>query len=389
MLRSIHPLVKLEKKLHAMKSLDASLGRHKRGSLLRLIFVYIPTVFTAFYLFFLHTPMYVSETSFALRSGDNADMSSIAGLFLQTASNTVQDSFILQDYIVSMDMLEKVDREINIKAHYADPSRDIYSRLKRSPTKEELLEYWQWLVTASFTPEKGIIDVEAKAYDPETARSIGASILAQSEKLVNEMNDRARQDSLRLMRAEVKTAQVRVLEARETIRQFRDEHSILDPKATGAVLEGVVATLEGEAAKAQAKLNAALKTMTEDNPQAKQLRIRLDAIREQLAQEKNRLAGLGGADSLSSVVGDYARLLTEEKFAEEQLIHAMAAFEAARLKTITQARYIVPFQPPILPEESLYPRPVLFTVLVFFGLFLTLGLVSLIIASIKDHMGVI
>ena len=364
-------------------------ARQKKGVLLLLVFVYFPTICTAYYLFFVHTPMYISDTSFALRSGESTDTSTLVGLFMQGTTSTTQDAFILQSYITSMDMLNKVDRQINIKTHYGARSRDIYSRLKRDPTKEELLEYWQWLVTVSFTPEKGILVVSVKAYDPKTAKAIGIAILKHSETLVNDMNTRAHQDSLHLVQAEVESAQQRVLQAQETLRKFRDEKAILDPGATGTVLEGVVAKLEGEAALAQTELNATLEYMLPTSPKVRQLRFRLDALREQLATEKKRLAGDDGAgNSLSSVVGDYARLQTEDKFAQEQLVHAMTAFEAARLKTITQALYIVPFQPPTLPQESLYPRQLLFTFIIFLGLLVALGLVSLILAAIKDHMGV-
>ena len=77
-----------------------------------------------------------------------------------------------------------------------------------------------------------------------------------------------------------------------------------------------------------------------------------------------------------------------EEFAQKQLIQSMAAHEAARLKALSQSRYIVPFQPPTLPEESLYPRPFLFTALGFLLLLIVVGLCSLILAAIKDHMGV-
>jgi capsular polysaccharide transport system permease protein len=287
-------------------------------------------------------------------------------------------------------MLEKIDKELDLQEHYGDRSRDVLSRLKNDPTREEFFEYWKWIVSVVFSQDKGIITVEVKAYSPEMAEAINKNILAQSEKLVNEMNERSQQDSIRMAVAEIASAEARLLKAQDNLRKFRDANSILDPSATSTVLAGVMAKLEGEAALAQANLNAALQSMSPDNPQAKLLAIHLQAIRDQLEQEKLRLAGTGvGAESLSALVGDYARLTTEEKFAQEQLVHAMTAYEGARIKAIIQTRYLVPFQPPTLPQESLYPRPLLYTAITFLGLFLALGLCSLIVAAIKDHMGVI
>lgn len=351
--------------------------------------VYIPTALLFVYLTVLHTPMYISESFFALRSSDGNELPSIAGIFSQGATNTIMDAHIVQNHISSMDMMDKVDAVVDLKAHYGDRSRDIYSRLKANPTKEEMLEYWQWIVSATFSLDKGIISVTVKAYTSEMSKRINDTVLQFSEELVNQMNSRAHQDALRLTSAEVAAAEKRVLQAQKELRQFRDDKSILDPEATAKGLEGVIAQLEAEAASTQAELTAALQVMQPGSPRVQTLETRLRALQEQLVREKTKLAGMAtDSTTLSSLVGDYAQLATEEQFAQKQLVHSMSAFEAARLKAISQSRYIVPFQPPTLPQESLYPRPFLFTALGFLTLLIVVGLCSLIIAAIKDHMGV-
>jgi Capsule polysaccharide export protein len=352
-------------------------------------FVYGPTLLLALYLFFMFSPMYVSESNFAVRTSDNTEMPSMAGLLFQNATSTTLDAHIIQSHIASMDMLEKVMQDADLLGHYGDSSRDPYSRLRSNPTKEEMLAYWTWIVSADFNMDKGIISVAVKAYTPEMAKRINDIILKRSEELVNQMNDRAHQDALRLTREEVRASEERVLKAQAETRKFRDDKSILDPEATARGLEQVVARLESEAASVEAELNAARQVMHAKSTKVQALETTLRALREQLATEKTRLAGLSaGNTTLSSLVGDYAKLVTEEEFAQQQLVQSMTAYETARLKALSQSRYIVPFQPPTLPQESLYPRPALFTLIGFLTLLIALGLGSLIIAAIKDHMGV-
>lgn len=363
----------------------------KRGRrfLLLTYCVYLPTALLFLYLALCFSPMYISESLFALRSSDGNEAASVVGLFFQNASNTTMDAHIVQSYITSMDMLEKVNQSIDLQEHFGDRSKDLYSRLKAMPTREELLEYWKWIVTATFNADKGIIKVDVKAYTPAMAKKINDAILTYGEGLVNQINDRAHQDALRLTQAEVHMAERRVLAAQDKLRRFRDDTSMLDPETTAKSLESVIAQLEAEAAGAQAELSAALRVMQPGSPKARSLQTRLGALHEQVARERTRLAGLSsGASTLSALVGDYAQLAAEEAFAQKQFMHSLAAFEAARLKAISQSRYIVPFQPPTLPEESLYPRILLFTALGFLALLVLVGLCSLIIAAIKDHMGV-
>lgn len=361
----------------------------RRSSLLLLFCVYIPTAALWGYLTFVFSPMYISESRFALRTSDSSDLPTLAGMFFQNTSGISIDAHIVQNYVTSMDMLEKVGKEIDLQKHYGNRDRDVVSRLKRSPTKEELFDYWQRVVSASFNQDKGIITVEVKAYSPEMAKGINDVVLTVSEELVNRMNARAHQDALQLTREEVEASERRVLRAQAALRQFRDDKSILDPEATAKGLEGVIAKLESEAAATQAELTAALQVMQPNSPRVQTLDTRLNALKEQLNKERTRLAGLDSEDAtLSSLVGDYAQLAAEEEFAQKQLVQSMAAFEAARLKAISQSRYLVPFQPPTLPEESLFPRPILFTAVGFLALLILLGLCSLTVAAIKDHMGV-
>ena len=87
-------------------------------------------------------------------------------------------------------------------------------------------------------------------------------------------------------------------------------------------------------------------------------------------------AGEARPDSLTSVAGEYEDLQTESEFARQQLVSAMTSLETARVKAEAKSRYVVAFQIPTLPDESLYPRPFLFTAYVLVGALVLAGLCS-------------
>ncbi len=357
----------------------------RTGRLMKF-FVFVPTVLLAVYLAFIHSPMYISEAHFAVRNNE-PDVG--AAMRMLTPGGAIADAYIVQNYILSPDMLGKVAQAVDLRGHFADKSKDVYSRLWASPTREELLAYWQRLVAVAYDLDKGYLSVEVKAYTPEMARKINETIMHYSEELINDMNRRANQDSMRLAREEVRLAEKRLMEARAAIQKFRDSHSMLDPQITAKGLEDVIGRLEAEAAGTEAELNATLQLMQKNSPRVLDIQVRLSSLKEQIVREKNRLAGLHSArNSISSLVGDYSNLLTEEEFANQQLVTSMSMYEVARVKAAAQSRYLVPFQPPTLPQESLYPRPVLFTLLGFVAFVVIFGIISLTIASIRDHMGV-
>jgi capsular polysaccharide transport system permease protein len=352
-----------------------------------ILVIYMPTSVIALYFFVFASDMYISDSSFAVISGDSA-MPNQMGFLAQISGGTVMDAFLVQEHITSRNMLERIEQRLNLRAHYADASHDLVSRLKRSPSREEMLAYWRWIVSAAFDLDRGIIFVEVKAYTPEMAKEVNSAILQCSEELVNEMNSRAHQDAIRLSMAEVALAEKRLEEAQQALQRFRDDKSVVDPKLTVQNLEGVIARLEGEAALTEAELGAAMSLMREDSLRVLNIKTRLQALHEQLRSERSRLSGLAQDGTISALLGDYTQLTTEEQFAREQLLAAMAALERARIRSFTQTRYIVPLQPPTQPEESLYPRPLLYTFVAFLGLLIFLGMSSLLLAAIRDHMGV-
>ena len=374
---------RVQKAITMARAVFAPKGRARR---LTILFVCVPTLLVGLYLTLFFSSMYVSESHMSLRSSDLVEVSMVGSLF--GTSGLSLDGYVVQAHIESEDMMQKVLLQPEIIQHYKDRGKDIYSRLERNPTREELVEYWNWVVTATFDPDKNIISIETKAYTPEMAQKVNAAIVTASEDLVNAMNARAHSDTLKLAETEVKSAEKRLLEARAALQEFRDRKQMFDPGTTARGLEELVSFLESELASNKAQLLASREALHETSPTIINLETKIKALTEQLDAEKARLAGFDAqGQAISSVVGDYARLVTEETFASELFVQAMGAYETARIKAIHQSRYIVPFQPPTLPQESLYPRPLLFTVLCFFGLLTTLGICSLLVAAIMDHMG--
>ena len=347
----------------SFSSVRAYWGRLPRKGKIFACVVLLPTVAVFLYYLLWASPMYVSQTRFAIRSADSSGGGlDIASALLRSSSSTGADAHIVVEYIQSLDIIHDIDKELGVDLHFSDKGHDVFSRLTNNPTQDEQLRYWKWAVIPALDQDTGIITLETKAYSPEMAQKIAAAVLARSEALVNTMNLRAREDAVSLAQSEVQRAEARVRKAQEAMRNFRDAHTLLDPRVTAAGLQGVVTELEGEAVKLRAQLAEAQSFMRSSAPATKALQTRLKAVESQLDQEKQRLAGLRSQEgNLNAVVGEYEDLTIEAEFAQKQLVTAMSALESARVHEVAKSRYVVAFQQPTLPDESLYPRPFLFT----------------------------
>lgn len=350
--------------------------------------VLLPTLLSLLYFGLWASPMYIAEARFAVRGAETSGAAGgLAALLLPSGASVGADAHIVAEYIQSPDIMEAIDGELHIFCHFSSREYDLISRLAADATRDERLSYWNWAVKPSFDPETGVIALSVRAYDPATAQKLAEAVLTKSEALVNAMSRRAQDDAIALAMSEVKTAEQRVSAAQDAMRAFRDRSGMLDPASTAGGLQGIVSQLEGEAVKVRAEIAEASTYMSKDAPALVGLRARLAAVEKQLASEKLRLAGEARPDSLTSVAGEYEDLQTESEFARQQLVSAMTSLETARVKAEAKSRYVVAFQIPVLPDESLYPRPFLFTAYVFVGALALVGLCSLIIAAVREHAG--
>lgn len=351
------------------------------------LFVGVPTVLVFLYLALFASPMYVSEAKFAVRSAtEQAAGLDFATQIFKTASSTTQDAAVVTEYIESPDAFERLDKELAVKAHYSDRRWDVISRLSQNPTLYDKTTFWNFVASPVQDPDSGIVTFTVRAYTPEMAQKIASHVLKQSEALVNAMNERAREDAMKLAGEEVKRAQARLMKSQKALETFRDEHAEIDPKATASGLQTLVMDLEGQRATLKAQISEMAAYMRPDAPALKTLKTRLAAVEKQLSGEKQRLAGIG-AGAMNNWVSAYEALTIENEFAQKQLVSAMTAMETARVSLLSQSKYVVTIESPTLPDESRYPRTFEFTFCVLLGLLLLFGLGSLIVASIREHAG--
>ena len=352
-------------------------------------FVALPTLLTFGYFGLWASPMYISETQFAVKDvveqGAGLD---IASQIFKTSSSSVQNARIVETYLKSPDLFETLNKELKIVGHYSAKSHDIISRLSIDPSAWDKEVFWAKVSQPKIDVDSGVVTFTVRAYDPQMAQDITKATLKASEALVNEMNERSRKDAIKLASNEVKIAQERVSQAQKALEVFRDEHRELDPKATASGLQSLVFELEGERAKVKAQLAESRSYMQSNAPTVRGLEKRLAALETQLKAEKARIAGATQeASTLNAWVSQFESLTIESEFAQKQLVSAMTALEQARAMALTKTQYIVPIQQPTLPDESRYPRTWIFTLCAFFGFFFLYGMVRLIVASIREHAG--
>jgi capsular polysaccharide transport system permease protein len=358
--------------------------------LLRLIVVY-PVLIGSIYFTFIASDQYITTVHFTVNASDDkpqTDMlSAMTGIPGQSGS--LRDVFAVKEFIESQAAIEQTHKYFDIKKLYASSSADWVSRLSSDASKEDVLEFWQDMVHVEFDALSGIGVLSIAAFEPDQAVLVADSLLKASEQLVNELSEQARQDTLKIARDELQRSEKRLAAARHAVREFRDREKSIDPEQSATAKLTVVTGLEGDLAKAEAQLNDLLVSMNANTPKVRAAQNLVDALRAQIRKERARWAKTTPEDkkNVSQLVFDYEQLLTEQGFAQTAHESALASMEQARMDASRKHKYLTVIARPYLPEEALKPERFIAILTLTIGCFMVWGIISLIIAAVKDHAG--
>lgn len=327
-----------------------------KGVVSFMLLVVLPTCLAVAYFAFFAADRYESEARFVLRSPGRTISAQLPNI-LQAAgiARASDDGYIVREFLESRDAMEVLEKHADLKAAYAAGGHDFIWRFPNfftSKTDEGLYRHYQRMMSADFDSTTGVSTLKMQAFAPEAAQRLATALLESAESLVNHLNERARQDAIKVADVEVERMKTRALAAQAALTAFRERERLVDPsQVTLAVLE-TISRLSMEVSALSVQINELEKT-TRSSPQITPLRSRRSAIEGQIATERHRLAG--DAQAIAPRIAEYERLMLEREFAAKALLTAMTALETARVEAQRQQVYLEKVATPARPDYPTYP----------------------------------
>lgn len=355
-----------------------------------LVVVGIPTLVATIYFGLFASDIYVSESRFAIRSAKSG--TSVTGLAAILASPIVsgggQDTSVIADYTHSQDMLKRVLEKLDISSHYSNSDVDMFSRLDKGATDEQLLAYFQDHVMLVRDSASDVLTLKVRAYEPAMAQQLAQLIIELNEDLVNTLSSRIEEDALQTARNEVERASEKVLLASSQMTRFQNANASLNPAAESSAILSVVTGIETKLVEARATLSEKRAFMRDSSPEVVTLKNRVNALSRQLRLEKGRVVGDGEQGrQMNNLIESFQPLVLEQEMAQQQYTSALTSLEVARIEAQRKKQYLITFIQPNLPDESLEPRRMTEIVTVLLFSFLAYLIGGLMWSALKDHIG--
>lgn len=382
------------KRTERTRSSSAVASADGGGLLLKsfLIMVLAPTLATFVYFAFIASDVFVSEAKLVVRealqtAGSDKSAGSILGQFnIGKTGDSAQNSMIVMDYIKSRSVIEDIGGRDRLRELYSRNDIDFSSRLASDEDLEQIWQYWKSRVTASVDTLSGILTLRVRAYSPDDAFSLSSQVIKTSEELINAISLRSKNDALKRADAEVSSATRALADARANILKFQQSNQTIDPIETAKQTLKLISDLTLQKTALENELATSASMRLVNKPGEAQLRARLAAVEGQLQKLNSMLTGDGAEATVSSQLRDFELLKIQAEFSEYMYKLARNGYERVRQKLEQQDLYLVTVVPPSRPDSATYPRTLPYTTLGFAGFLIAWGILSLLVASIKDSI---
>lgn len=352
------------------------------------LFVVLPTLLLAAYLFLIASDQYESEAHFVVKSANTTTVPgtgiSQALSMVTGASNSSSDATSVADYLTSHDAVSALRKDVGLVDRFRRPGVDFISRLRTSdPTPERLLKYYRKRVSVHYDSETGITTVKVHAFRPEDSYVIVRRLLELGEQRVNFLNTRSYNDAVAMSRKQLAEAEAALAAAQSQLTNYRQSKRDIDPEASGKAQIGLVTTLTGQLAAAQAQLSATGAMIEHNSPQYRALASRVSALRAQVVAQSSRLTG--GNNTIAAGISGYEDLQIRQQFLAKRYDAAAASLEKARDQALRQQLYLVRVVDANMPVKSLFPERWKTLLTVTIALLLAYSIGWLIAAGVREH----
>ncbi|MEL6794714.1 MAG: hypothetical protein AAFP78_14735, partial [Pseudomonadota bacterium] len=276
---------------------------------------------------------------------------------------------------------------------------DWFHRLDADATFDDAYKHyaggfiWPGKVKVSYDIAEGIVRLQIVAATPEAAQRFNAAIISYGEELVNGLNERSRNDGVRMADIQVEKARDDLLMAERQVAAVQEQQNSFSATGEATAIQGEITTLEAQIREIDSQI-AQLRTITSNEDDTRFIPYRTDRriLEEQIAVLRSRLTGGGDRATEGPSM---AQLSSELRLAETDVLaanmmyqSALTARESALQYAAEQSLFLEVVTQPTTPTKATRPKRLQNTGLVFLVLFATYIIGLLTFSLIREQAAI-
>ncbi|GBQ96357.1 capsule biosynthesis protein [Asaia lannensis] len=348
--------------------------------------VILPNILLFIYLTCIASPQYVSEAHFMVRSERSQNGTSLS-MLLQVGGESItsENTFAVQDYMTSRDAMNLLIQKEGLAKVFDPKNADFMARYPNWYSRtdhESFYRYYKRHIKAQVDAETSLSVLRVRTFSASDSKRIATALITASEGLINEINDRQRQNLIGAAQKEVTNTLAQLKKLQERMANFRDTNAIIDPEKQTAPLVGTQYALQAMLLSTQMRLDR-MRLTSPESPTIKVYEQQISVLQHELKTAGSRLTG--GTESLVPKLTEFDTLSIQRQLLEKVLMSEVASLEAAKAQANRQMVFLEEVTKPDQPDYPEYP-PVYYVMAI--SIFCTYGLyvmIKLLVAGAREH----
>jgi len=348
------------------------------------VFLVVFIILTSYFLI-IKTVLYESSATLLVRDlSSKSDASLGLSLLSGSSSTQLQDSMIIEQYLLSHDVFSLLDQEFKLTEHYKSDSLDIIQRATQNATIEDILEFYHSRILITYDEVSGLLKVSYSHSSSKKAQDILEFLLKKVEFDLNEFNRRKAKKQLEFIMLEHKKNKTNMDLSSKKLELYQNTHYLLDPTNEATSITSIVANLESTLTQKKIDLSTKKSYLNSNNYEVVSLKREIKEIEKSIKATKDVLTGKG-SEKLNKFLFEYETLKMQFDFDIQVYTASLLQVETTKLEALKEAKTLSILSKPNLPDGYTYPNKprvfitILITLLLFYGIF------SMLLTIIKDH----
>ncbi|QDH13417.2 capsule biosynthesis protein [Formicincola oecophyllae] len=350
------------------------------------LIVIFPTTVVAIYLWCFASPQYISETHFLVRGKSTSSMPAGLGSLIEGSSGASEDTYAVEDFMMSRDAAQMLLKTPELHNMFSHSYIDEFARFPSIFTRkdfESFYKYYKRHVKAEIDEEDSISHLTVRAFSPHDAQEISKWLVKGAEKLVNDMNERQRQNLIAASQREINETRKELHDVELNLARYRHSNEIIDPLKQSTPMVSTAYSFEVTLSMLRADLVQLMRT-SPHSPLIQVYKQRIASLQAQVNQAEAHVVGRDPKSMIPKITA-YDELLVDQKIVQKKLSTETAALEMAKQQADKERLYITIITQPSLPDYPVYPKD---TIILIITLVTTLGVYvtgSLLVAGAREH----
>ncbi len=360
---------------------------------LKILFLFLFLGF-ATYIIFMKTEKYESVAIAMLQDLSDKQKVSLGSLLTGNGSESTKNSKILELYMGSFEMYDRLDKKYHLSDYYSSKKIDKYQRLYTdSPlpayrlNRENLLTAYNSDLFILFDNISQTLTIKFSYADQNISQRILEDIILFSDQTINTFSRENARISLRFIKEQVNKNRQHFIDSIKKMILYQIKNKTINPVLDVERKNSILTELEIDLAKKEVEYSSKIKTGWNKNGQdVKTLKANILQIKNTIKKIKQQLTGnRKNSPELNVNVFDFEILKNEMEFAKEVYKETLVNQEKLKIEVNQNAKNFVVISKPTKPDSYTYPNKIWDTFTLTLILLFLYSIATTALTILRDH----